>query len=460
MSNIKISEIEWLVLGKRSNAKMCLSDFEKRKQIFAEFIYWLYNSFIIPILQSFFYITESSDLRNRTVYFRKDIWKLLCRPFITSMKMEAFEKINENNVRMDTQKTTLPPAVIRLLPKKNTFRLITNLRKRFLIKMGSNKKMLVSTNQTLRPVASILKHLINEESSGIPFNLEVYMKLLTFKKDLLKHRMFGRKKYFVRIDIKSCYDRIKQDLMFRIVKKKLKDPEFVIRKYATIHATSDRATKNFVSEAFSYFDMVPFEKVVQLLSMKTSDTLFVDFVDYWTKSSSEIFKMLKEHLSGHIVKIGNSQYLQKVGIPQGSILSSFLCHFYMEDLIDEYLSFTKKKGSVLLRVVDDFLFITVNKKDAKKFLNLSLRGFEKHNFSTSLEKTVINFENSNGIINNTFFNESKKRMPFFGFSVNMRSLDTLLACPKIDEALFNSTSVELTKHMGKSFFYKILRYTV
>lgn len=46
----------------------------------------------------------------------------------------------------------------------------------------------------------------------------------------------------------------------------------------------------------------------------------------------------------------------------------------MEDLIDEYLSFTKKKGSVLLRVVDDFLFITVNKKDAKKFLNLSLRG--------------------------------------------------------------------------------------
>lgn len=57
--------------------------------------------------------------------------------------------------------------------------------------MGSNKKMLVSTNQTLRPVASILKHLINEESSGIPFNLEVYMKLLTFKKDLLKHRMFG-----------------------------------------------------------------------------------------------------------------------------------------------------------------------------------------------------------------------------------------------------------------------------
>lgn len=93
--NNQISEIEWLVLGKRSNAKMCLSDFEKRKQIFAEFIYWLYNSFIIPILQSFFYITESSDLRNRTVYFRKDIWKLLCRPFITSMKMEAFEKINE-----------------------------------------------------------------------------------------------------------------------------------------------------------------------------------------------------------------------------------------------------------------------------------------------------------------------------------------------------------------------------
>lgn len=36
---------------------------------------------------------------------------------------------------MDTQKTTLPPAVIRLLPKKNTFRLITNLRKRFLIKV-------------------------------------------------------------------------------------------------------------------------------------------------------------------------------------------------------------------------------------------------------------------------------------------------------------------------------------
>lgn len=59
---------------------------------------------------------------------------------------------------------------------------------------------------------------------------------------------------------------------------------------------------NFLTNSF-LVDMVPFEKVVQLLSMKTSDTLFVDFVDYWTKSSSEIFKMLKEHLSGHIVKV-------------------------------------------------------------------------------------------------------------------------------------------------------------
>lgn len=73
-------------------------------------------------------------------------------------------------------------------------------------------------------------------------------------------------------------------------------------------------------------------------------------------------------------KIGNDYYRQTIGIPQGSILSSLLCSFFYGDLERTHLKFTGDLNSVLLRLIDDYLFITTDLAQARKFLRTMHEG--------------------------------------------------------------------------------------
>jgi telomerase reverse transcriptase len=68
--------------------------------------------------------------------------------------------------------------------------------------------------------------------------------------------------------------------------------------------------------------------------------------------------------------MGKQFYKQKVGIPQGSILSTVLCNIFYADLERRKLPFLADPDGVLLRLIDDFLFISMNKDHAKEFLKL------------------------------------------------------------------------------------------
>ena len=81
-----------------------------------------------------------------------------------------------------------------------------------------------------------------------------------------------------------------------------------------------------------------------------------------------------------------------VGIPQGSVLSSLLCSIFYADLERTRLNFTQDPMSVcasflslnsrviyrqlLLRLIDDYLFITTDQAKARKFLDLMIKGLE------------------------------------------------------------------------------------
>ena len=66
--------------------------------------------------------------------------------------------------------------------------------------------------------------------------------------------------------------------------------------------------------------------------------------------------------------MGKSFYRQKVGIPQGSVVSSILCNMFYADLEKKKLLFLADPDGLLLRLIDDFLFITMNKDHAIQFL--------------------------------------------------------------------------------------------
>ena len=92
-------------------------------------------------------------------------------------------------------------------------------------------------------------------------------------------------------------------------------------------------------------------------------------------------ELLEEHVTNNLLKVlscerrlniqmGKHFYRQKVGIPQGSVLSTVLCNIFYADLERKRLPFLTDSDGLLLRLIDDFLFISMNKEHAQQFLQL------------------------------------------------------------------------------------------
>jgi telomerase reverse transcriptase len=59
----QISNITWLrPPNEPTHSRMSASDFAKRKEIFAELLYYLFDSFLIPLISSNFYIPEPTSV--------------------------------------------------------------------------------------------------------------------------------------------------------------------------------------------------------------------------------------------------------------------------------------------------------------------------------------------------------------------------------------------------------------
>jgi len=131
LQDIQIGGIVWLRSAKCSE-KMSRSDFEKRKEMLAELVYYVFDSFIIPLIHSNFHVTEYNVHRNRLFYFRHDIWRRLTEPTIAEPKTTTYEEMKPVEARKVLSSRAFVYSTIRLLPKATGFRTIANLRRRML----------------------------------------------------------------------------------------------------------------------------------------------------------------------------------------------------------------------------------------------------------------------------------------------------------------------------------------
>lgn len=153
---------------------MALSDFRKRTEILAELIYYIFDSFLIPLIQTNFYVTESSSHRNRLFFFRHDVWRALTEPAFSRMKSSMLEELEPKQACKLLDSKCLGFSQLRLLPKAKGMRSITNLRRR--AQIIKNKQVILnkSINSMIAPVFSVLKY---EKVSLCSQRLEVGVEL-------------------------------------------------------------------------------------------------------------------------------------------------------------------------------------------------------------------------------------------------------------------------------------------
>lgn len=162
---VQISEIQWLQQLKSSGSKSSQSDMNKRNELFHEFLYFVFDSLLMPLLRSNFYITESNVDRNQVFYFRHEVWRHVAEPALTNIKTDMFEEVKMADAASLLNSRRLGYSQIRLLPKLSKLRPIMNLRRR-MIRTGSSRPLGPSINSVLAPVHTMLKFEAVRETLG------------------------------------------------------------------------------------------------------------------------------------------------------------------------------------------------------------------------------------------------------------------------------------------------------
>ena len=423
ISGFKHSCCDWLISTAPNNHA-------RQLELLCEFLKWLFNDLIINILKNTFYITESTPYRHRVFYFRRDVWNKAARHTIKKLGTETFRPIGQGELAGLLSTKDFGCFKMRFLPKESGLRPIVNLNKKYKYPPRSRDKMTgrscTSTNQTLQGALAVLNSLKNQDpdflGSAVLGIKDIHERLKAFKQ-CLRQTSHSEPLYFAKIDINKAYDTISQDKLLQIMDTLINSEEYMSFKYAAVYVNDGKAKKLLNRDVVSIDHFPQFPARAKEISSQMKNALIVDQVQYSYQKGEEISSAVKDHLKRHFVEIGNKLYQQTVGIPQGSILSVMMCSLFYSDMEKQNLMpYISDGNSIMLRFLDDFLFITTKKEKAARFLRLMFKGHEEYGCFVNQDKSLCNFEATIGQ-NKVPSIPSLELFPWCGVLINPVSLD-------------------------------------
>lgn len=488
---LKITSIPWLEPPKVSpSSKLSQTDLQKRTELLHEFIYYLFDSIIIPLIRTNFYVTESQTHRNRLFFFRHDIWRQLTEQPLADLKSSVFEELKPDTAQRVLGRRPLGYSSLRLLPKNTGVRPILNLRRRTWMKRdwpGRQGFYLgPSINSTVTPIYNMLNYERTRGPEVLGSSLfsmgDIHPRLKEFKEHLQQQHTGSPLPplYFVKLDIQSCFDTIPQQKLIRLIEELVSEETYHITKHVELRPSDEfsiwtqtepsrpsKAQRRFVGRA------APATKPQSLpaafasgATSRRRNTVFVDTLAQREHNSEDLLDMLDEHVRNNLVRIGKKYFRQRNGIPQGSVLSSILCNYFYAELEREVLQrFLSPDDTLLLRLVDDFLLITSNANTATNFLTTMIRGQPDYGIAVNPTKSLTNFTAAVDGIHIPQLEDSTHSFPYCGNLINTRTLDISRDQDRIldggdgdtaAETLSNALTVESARNPGRALHRKML----
>lgn len=460
--------------------KISLSDFQKRIRLLHEFIFFVFDSILIPLVRANFYVTESQTHRYRLFYFRHDVWKRSTEQPLTELKATMFEELEPKRLNRMLARRSLGYGSLRLLPKATGLRPILNLRRR--VVKGADwhgRKFATSVNSTITPIYNMLNFERQQAPAKMGASLysvgDMHPRLKKFKKQLAQQlplsgpRNFGDlpRLYFVKLDIQACFDTIPQQKLLQVVEELVSQENYHITKHVEInpHGADPRGypRRKFAARA------APVTKQQHLPDLIANgahppkpNTVYVDTLNQKVQGAEELLDLLDEHVRNNLVKMGKEFYRQRNGIPQGSVLSSLLCNFFYAELEREVLGFLQPAESLLMRLIDDFLLITTDLSQATGFMQVMLRGQPKYGVTVNPTKSLANFTAAVDGIHIPRL-EGTSLFPYCGCLIDTQTLEIHRDRDRMldggDSAaanLSNALTVETNRLPGRMFTRKVL----
>ena len=472
MQGVTLSDIQWLASTKADQeSKMSRSDFETRQRILSELLYYVFDSYLIPLIRSHFYVTESSAHRNQLFYFRHDVWKSLSEPALNSLKLEMFEECSAVELGNAMAQRALGVSKVRLLPKEVGMRPIINLRRRVQRHKNGPQALGKSINSILTPAFSILNYEKTSRPGMVGSALfsvdDMFMRLQSFRTSLSARAPITSPLYFAKVDVRSCFDTIPQKRLLILAKHILSANEYHLTRYsrAKLLGGHNKETPGFgakpswkyLTKATTEGNDFDLDAEIHLESIAgRTRTAYVGGVVQRSEYRRTILDLLHEHIQSNIVKLGNRFYRQKEGIPQGSILSSLLCSYFYTELEKSALGFVNNESSLLMRLIDDFLIITTDRHVAETFMRTMHAGLPEFGVQVKADKSRANFDIS---IDGSAIDRlpAETDFPYCGNAINTTTLDLSKDMQRRKTTnMQDSITVEFSKLPGQTFYRKTL----
>ncbi|KAM6103755.1 telomerase reverse transcriptase isoform 6-T7 [Theristicus caerulescens] len=354
-----------------------------REELLAKFLYWLMDTYVVELLRSFFYITETMFQKNMLFYYRKFIWGKLqnigIRNHFAKVHLRALSSEEIEAVR---QKKYVPMASkLRFIPKANGLRPIVKVSgvvEARAFSRESREKKMHHYNSRLKNLFSVLNYERTINTSFIGSSVfgkdDIYKTWKKFVTKVLESDGEIPHFYYVKADVSRAYDTIPHNKLVEVISRIL-NPEkrtvYCIRRYAVIMITTSGKARRFYRRHVSTFkDFMPdMKQFVSQLQENASlqNAIIVEQSLTFNETSSSLFTFFLQMIHNNILEIGSRYYLQCCGIPQGSILSTLLCSLCYGDMENKLLCGVQQDG-VLIRLIDDFLLVTPHLMQARTFL--------------------------------------------------------------------------------------------
>ncbi|XP_034617377.1 telomerase reverse transcriptase isoform X3 [Trachemys scripta elegans] len=405
MWKMRVNDCTWLRVIKGDHFVPAL-EHHYREEILAKFLYWLMDTYIVQLLRSFFYITETMFQKNMLFFYRKLIWSKLqnigmrnhfAKVHLRALSAEEIEKVQ--------QKKCVPMASkLRFIPKPNGLRPIVKVNSVFGAKTLNRKnrdKKVHYFNTQLKNLFSVLNYERTENTSLLGSSVfgkdDIYKIWRKFVSEVLESNDKIPRFYYVKADVTGAYDTIPHDKLVEVVSQIL-DPEkrtvYCIRRYAVIKITMSGQIRKYYRRHVSTFKdfMSHMRLFVSHLQESTSlqNAIVVEQSLSLNETSSSLFAFFLQMIHNNILEIEGRYYLQSCGIPQGSILSTLLCSLCYGDMENKLFCGIQRDG-VLIRLIDDFLLLTPHLTLAKTFLSYactSIRSSLAFNSSNTAGKNM------------------------------------------------------------------------
>jgi RNA-directed DNA polymerase len=127
-----------------------------------------------------------------------------------------------------------------------------------------------------------------------------------------------------------------------------------------------------------YFNSIPHEKMLGILSEKITDKRFLKLVEKLIRSP---------------VMVNGKAEITSLGCPQGSIISPILSNIYLHSVVDSWFSEISKSHlegrADMVRFADDMVFIFQKSEDAEKFYRVLPKRLEKYGLQLHADKSSL-----------------------------------------------------------------------